>query len=59
MHALGVDLTDTGARAVVVTADGAVVRSEDAAWDRAAAEARAIVQKLWTKEITAHGIASE
>ena len=59
MHALGVDLTDTGARAVVVTADGAVVRSEDAAWDRAAADARAIVQKLWTKEITAHGIASE
>lgn len=59
MQALGVDLTDTGARAVVVNADGKVVRSEDAAWDSAAADARAIVQKLWSGEITAHGIAAD
>jgi glucokinase len=59
MRALGVDLTDSGARAVVVSADGKVVRAEDAAWDGTAGDARAILQKLWTDEITAHGIAAE
>lgn len=54
MVALGVDLSDRAARAVVVGADGAVVRSAEASGDAAL---RDVLQRISTDGVTAIGLA--
>jgi predicted NBD/HSP70 family sugar kinase len=59
MHALGVDLTDHGARAVVVTRDGTVVRAAEATGDDPAVTVREIARTLAADDVSAIGIAVE
>jgi predicted NBD/HSP70 family sugar kinase len=59
MHALGIDVTEHGARAVVVDGDGAIVRAADAQGADATAVVRDIVAKIAKEDVDAVGVAVE
>lgn len=59
MHALGVDLIDHGARAVVVTGDGTVVRAAEATGDDPAVTVAEIARNIAAGDVSAIGIAIE
>lgn len=59
MHALGVDLTEHGARAAVVTDEGSVVRTEAVAGNDPAAALRDVIGKVAAEDVVAIGIARD